>query len=140
LKEEREAANNHHPIRVCSTDSCYDILLSQHKQTHFAGSTSIIMFAPVAFFHHDDEEEEDAFDHGEEEVVRVEVPAVVAAAAPVPMPLRLVIKVKNCVLVLGIGVATFIQFCTLEPRYLNTLMWGRTRRIFTSFPSGQPQQ
>lgn len=73
------------------------------------------MFFPVAY--PDDEEEHlDGRDdrHGEEEVLRFEF------AAAMPM----IIKVKNFVLVLGLGVAVFIQYCTLESQYLNTLMWG----------------
>jgi hypothetical protein len=67
---------------------------------------------------HLDEEDEPADGHhqhqaGEEEVVRLHF-----AAAP------MIIKVKNCILVLGLAVAAFIQFSTLESRYLNALMWG----------------
>lgn len=81
------------------------------------------MFVPVAF-HPDDEAEggeHHGQHHGEEEVMRLEF-------ATMPM----VIKVKNCVLILGLGVAAFIQFSTLDPRYLNTLMWGEQDELLPS--------
>ena len=74
------------------------------------------MFAPAFHLEDDDEgdEEQVHHNHGEEELVRVRF------ATRMPM----IIKVKNCVLVLGLGVAVFIQFSTMDPKHLNTLMWG----------------
>ena len=37
------------------------------------------------------------------------------------------IKVKNCILVLGLLVATFLQYYTLEPTYLQTILLWRER-------------
>jgi hypothetical protein len=70
------------------------------------------MFAPVL----DDDEEEEFHHH---------VPQHVGGGrlAFGTMIARLV-KINNILLLLSLGVATFIQFSTLEPRYVNALMWG----------------
>ena len=40
------------------------------------------------------------------------------------MMLARVVKINNILLILSLGVATFVQFSTLEPVYVNALMWG----------------
>jgi hypothetical protein len=68
------------------------------------------MFAPVL----DDDEEEEFHPHVPPQGGRLAWGAMIAR----------VVKINNILLLLSLGVATFIQFSTLEPRYVNTLMWG----------------
>lgn len=71
------------------------------------------MFVPVL----DDEEDDGFHNHGNnDEVVRVEFVEEMVGVV--------IIKISNILLLLSLGVAAFIQFCTLDPRYLNALMWG----------------
>jgi len=74
------------------------------------------MFVPL--FHPDDEDEDhhNPNRHGEQEVMRLDR----------ALPMVAVIKITNVLLLLSIGVAAFIQFCTLEPRYLSDLLWETT--------------
>jgi hypothetical protein len=70
------------------------------------------MFVPIL----EDEEENELHHHRQDEVVRVEFVEEVMGVV--------VIKISYVLLLLSIGVAAFVQFCTLDPRYLNDLMWG----------------
>lgn len=75
------------------------------------------MFVPVL----DDDEEDELRNRGEDEVVRVEFVEEVMGVV--------IIKISNVLLILSLGVAAFIQFCTLDPRYLNALMWGEDDKL-----------
>lgn len=75
------------------------------------------MFVPVL----DDEEDDELRNQGEDEVVRVEFVEEVMGVV--------IIKISNLLLLLSLGVAGFLQFCTLEPRYLNALMWGEDDQL-----------
>ena len=70
------------------------------------------MFAPV--FHDDDDDNEHDELHDDGQFLIHWLPQFV-----VPMA-----KINNVLLLLSLGVATFLQFSTLEPRYLNALLWG----------------
>ena len=71
------------------------------------------MFAPV--FHDDDEGH-----HHQQQQQQQRLPNGQFILARVAM----VFKINNILLWLSLGVAAFIQYSTLEPRYLNALLWG----------------
>jgi len=88
--------------------STYFISSTNHHNHHRIDT----MFVPVL----DDEEDDEIRNHGEDEVVRVEFAEEMMGVV--------IIKISSLLLLLSLGVAAFIQFCTLEPRYVNSLMWG----------------
>lgn len=76
------------------------------------------MFVPVL----DDDEEDEMRHRGEDEIVRVEFVEEVMGVV--------IIKISNVLLLLSLVVAGFVQFCTLDPRYLNALMWGEDDQLY----------
>lgn len=78
--------------------------------------------ANVPLHHHDNNDDDNGHHErmGDEELVRFEMPQILMPMGAAP----LVIKINNVLLLLSLVVATFIQYATLEPHYLNALMWG----------------
>ncbi|CAB9514725.1 expressed unknown protein [Seminavis robusta] len=69
------------------------------------------MFVPIL----DDEEEEELHHQQPQREFRPAFGTMMAR----------VVKINNIVLLLSLGVATFCQYSTLEPEYVNALMWAK---------------
>lgn len=83
------------------------------NQQHINPINTDRMFVPIL----DDEEDDEIRRNGAaDEVVRVEFAEDVMGVV--------IIKISYLLLLLSLVVGAFIQFCTLESPYVNSLMWG----------------